>query len=199
MQQRRGASGRPSGTDGSDFSYRMVVDSRYQRVADGRSRLSRLILVQALHQLIGGALLLLSLSKGTEPNKFAVLSVAAGLLAILVGELAPSTAYGITGVMRWADGVGHSDGPTTFAGRRRTMATLLRMYTSLSSIAVAFSVTYIIRSELFLKVSKQNMAAITSYELIDAVRVALGVLLQLVVIATTTRLLQNMSPPKRAS
>ncbi|KAK3156883.1 hypothetical protein QOZ80_2AG0113340 [Eleusine coracana subsp. coracana] len=171
MQQRRGASGRPSGTDGSDFSYRMVVDSRYQRVADGRSRLSRLILVQALHQLIGGALLLLSLSKGTEPNKFAVLSVAAGLLAILVGEL----------------------------GRRRTMATLLRMYTSLSSIAVAFSVTYIIRSELFLKVSKQNMAAITSYELIDAVRVALGVLLQLVVIATTTRLLQNMSPPKRAS
>jgi hypothetical protein len=32
------------------------------------------------------------------------------------------------------------------------MAALLRMYTSLSSIAVAFSVTYIIRSELFLKV-----------------------------------------------
>jgi hypothetical protein len=45
------------------------------------------LLLQALHQLVGGALLLLSLSKGTEPNKFAVLSVAAGLLAILVGEL----------------------------------------------------------------------------------------------------------------
>ncbi|KAL6641293.1 hypothetical protein ACP70R_019474 [Stipagrostis hirtigluma subsp. patula] len=171
MQQRRGASGRPSGTDGSDFSYRMVVDSRYQRVAEGRSRLARLILVQALHQVAGAALLFLSLSKGVEPNKFAVLSVAAGLLAILVGEL----------------------------GRRRTMAALLRMYTSLSSIAVAFSVTCIIRSELFLKVTKQNTAAITSYELFDAVRVALGVLLQMVVIATTTRLLQNMSPPKRAS
>jgi hypothetical protein len=39
-----------------------------------------------------------------------------------------------------------------FTGRRRTMAALLRMYTSLSSVAVAFSVTYIIRSELFLKV-----------------------------------------------
>ncbi|XP_062205460.1 uncharacterized protein LOC133907431 [Phragmites australis] len=124
MQQRRGASGRPSGTDGSDFSYRMVVDSRYQRVANGRSRLARLILVQALHQVAGGALLLLSLSKGAEANKFAVLSVAAGLLAIVVGEL----------------------------GRRRTMAVLLRLYTSLSSIAVAFSVTCIIRSELFLKV-----------------------------------------------
>jgi hypothetical protein len=32
-------------------------------------------------------LLLLSLSKGAEINKFAVLSVAAGLLAILLGEL----------------------------------------------------------------------------------------------------------------
>ncbi|XBJ24417.1 hypothetical protein VPH35_002307 [Triticum aestivum] len=83
MQQRRG---RPSGTDGSDFSYRMVVDSRYQRVADGRSRLARLMLVQTLHQVAGGALLLLSLSKGTEINKFAVLSLAAGLLAILLGE-----------------------------------------------------------------------------------------------------------------
>ena len=28
MQQRKSALGRPSGTDGSDFSYRMVVDSR---------------------------------------------------------------------------------------------------------------------------------------------------------------------------
>jgi hypothetical protein len=43
--------------------------------------------LQALHQLVGGALLLLSLSKGKEVNKFAVLSAAAGLLAIVVGEL----------------------------------------------------------------------------------------------------------------
>ena len=28
MQQRKSAFGRPSGTDGADFSYRMVVDSR---------------------------------------------------------------------------------------------------------------------------------------------------------------------------
>ncbi|NP_001143573.1 uncharacterized LOC100276271 [Zea mays] len=169
--QRHVASGRPSGTDGSDFSYRMVVESRYQRVAEGRSRLARLILVQALHLVAGGLLLLLSLSKGAAVNKFAVLSMAAGFLAIVVGEL----------------------------GRMRTMSVLLRLYTSLSSIAVAFSVTCIIRSELFLKVMKQNTEAITSYEMLDAVRVALGILLQMVVIATTTRLLQNMSPPKRAS
>ncbi|KAK4783951.1 hypothetical protein SAY86_018319 [Trapa natans] len=46
MQQRRSLVGRPSGTDGSDFSYRMVVDSRYQKVAGGRSRLRTLILIQ---------------------------------------------------------------------------------------------------------------------------------------------------------
>ena len=43
--------------------------------------------LQVLHQVAGGALLLLSLSKGKEVNKFAVLSAAAGLLAIVVGEL----------------------------------------------------------------------------------------------------------------
>ena len=43
--------------------------------------------LQVLHQVAGGALLLLSLSKGKEVNKFAMLSAAAGLLAIVVGEL----------------------------------------------------------------------------------------------------------------
>ena len=45
------------------------------------------LLLQALHLVAGGALLLLSLSKGAAVNKFAVLSVAVGFLAIVVGEL----------------------------------------------------------------------------------------------------------------
>jgi hypothetical protein len=45
------------------------------------------LLLQALHLVVGGALLLLSLSKGAAVNKFAVLSVAAGFVAIVVGEL----------------------------------------------------------------------------------------------------------------
>jgi hypothetical protein len=45
------------------------------------------LLIQALHLVAGGALLLLSLSKGASVNKFAVLSVAAGFVAIVVGEL----------------------------------------------------------------------------------------------------------------
>lgn len=45
------------------------------------------LLLQALHLVVGGALLLLSLSKGAAVNKFAVLSVAAGFVAVVVGEL----------------------------------------------------------------------------------------------------------------
>uniref|UniRef100_A0A7N0RGJ8 Uncharacterized protein n=1 Tax=Kalanchoe fedtschenkoi TaxID=63787 RepID=A0A7N0RGJ8_KALFE len=74
MQQRKSSSstyGRPSGTDGSDFSYRMVVDSRYTRVAKGKSRLSILILAQ----------------KDEMINKYALLSTAAGQISLIVGEL----------------------------------------------------------------------------------------------------------------
>ncbi|PNX57527.1 hypothetical protein L195_g050447, partial [Trifolium pratense] len=46
MQQRKSTLGRPSGTDGSDYSYRMVVDSRYQLVAKGKKRLSVLFIVE---------------------------------------------------------------------------------------------------------------------------------------------------------
>ncbi|KAF7132922.1 hypothetical protein RHSIM_Rhsim09G0192300 [Rhododendron simsii] len=55
MQHRKPAvgNGRPSGTDGSDFSYRMVVDSRYTKVAKGKYRLSALIFTQAILQLVG--------------------------------------------------------------------------------------------------------------------------------------------------
>ncbi|CAH9130530.1 unnamed protein product [Cuscuta epithymum] len=47
MHQRTStASGRPSGTDGSDYSFRMVVDSRYQKVAKGKSQLLKIIFIQ---------------------------------------------------------------------------------------------------------------------------------------------------------
>ncbi|KAI6684087.1 hypothetical protein NL676_030000 [Syzygium grande] len=67
MQQRRSLMGRPTGTDGSDFSYRMTVDSRYQKVAQGRSQLQTLISIQAVVQLIRAVCLALSISKGKCP------------------------------------------------------------------------------------------------------------------------------------
>ncbi|KAL3652326.1 hypothetical protein CASFOL_002007 [Castilleja foliolosa] len=64
MSQRRSVNGRPSGTDGSDFSFRMVVDSRYQKVADGKSRLRMLILIQGCIQLLAAAILFLPTLEG---------------------------------------------------------------------------------------------------------------------------------------
>ncbi|KAK0595103.1 hypothetical protein LWI29_003620 [Acer saccharum] len=92
MQQRKSsASGRPSGTDGSDFSYRMVVDSRYTKVAKGKSRLSALIITQAAIQLIGVlcTYLLTSKEEGDLGRKrsrvnFLRVSMVASSMAILI-------------------------------------------------------------------------------------------------------------------
>ncbi|XP_020540677.1 uncharacterized protein LOC105648596 isoform X2 [Jatropha curcas] len=84
MQQRK--SGRPSGTDGSDFSYRMVVDSRYTKVAKGKSRLSALISTQAVIQLIGLLNAVLSIPKEKGPDTLAISSSVIGLISLLIGE-----------------------------------------------------------------------------------------------------------------
>ncbi|WCJ36500.1 hypothetical protein M5689_017695 [Euphorbia peplus] len=81
MQQR--TFGRPSGTDGYDFSYRMVVDSRYTKVAKRKSRLSRLILTQVVIYLVG----LLYVVWTTSEDKLAISSYAVGLVSLLIGEL----------------------------------------------------------------------------------------------------------------
>ncbi|XP_042485088.1 uncharacterized protein LOC122065352, partial [Macadamia integrifolia] len=87
MQQRKAALGRPSGTDGSDFSYRMVVDPRYTKVAQGKSRLYVLIVIQAVVQLIGVVFAFLLASEKKVPNSLAVSSIASGFISVIVGEL----------------------------------------------------------------------------------------------------------------
>ncbi|XP_020084314.1 uncharacterized protein LOC109707463 [Ananas comosus] len=166
MQQRR----RPTGTDGSDFSYRMVVDSRYTKVAKGKSRLASLIVSQAVNQVIGFLWVFLSISQEHEVDELAILSVSVGLVSLLIGEL----------------------------GRRRSQVISLRMYTGLSSIATLLSVGSFVRSDLFTKVIHHQTKAITTHEIVGAGHVLLGVLLQAIVIGTTVALVHNMSP-KRAS
>ncbi|PKA46493.1 hypothetical protein AXF42_Ash012626 [Apostasia shenzhenica] len=169
MQQRRSSVGRPSGTDGSDFSYRMVVDSRYTKVAKGRSRLKVLLSVQCFFQAVGFFIALASQEKGF--NNLAVVSISVGFVSLLIGEL----------------------------GRRRSQANLLRIYLSLSSIAIACAVAHTVRSDLSLKVSQyKDLLPLTAYEFGMAVCVLIGVLLQIFVIITTVTLAQNMSS-KRTS
>ncbi|OAY68183.1 hypothetical protein ACMD2_14261 [Ananas comosus] len=127
MQQRR----RPTGTDGSDFSYRMVVDSRYTKVAKGKSRLASLIVSQAINQVIGFLWMFLSISQEHEVDKLAILSISVGAISLLIGEL----------------------------GRRRSQVISLRMYTGLSSIATLSSVGSFVRSDLFTKITSHELCS----------------------------------------
>ncbi|XP_057952785.1 uncharacterized protein LOC131146942 isoform X1 [Malania oleifera] len=79
--------GRPSGTDGSDFSYRMVVDSRYTKVSQGKSRLHALFLFQVVIQLIGVLDIFVLSSEEKDPNALAISSPAVGFLSLMIGDV----------------------------------------------------------------------------------------------------------------
>ncbi|KAL0923705.1 hypothetical protein M5K25_007772 [Dendrobium thyrsiflorum] len=168
MQQRKPVAGRPSGTDGFDYSYRMVVDSRYTKVAKGKSRLKSILTTQGVLQVIGSLLVVLT-SRDKGFDNLVVVSVSIGFLSLLIGEL----------------------------GRRRSQVNLLRLYLSLSAIAIAFATAHVVRSDLFLKLFKtQDFSSITSYELGESVYIFLGVLFHILAIITAVLLLQNMSPKR---
>ncbi|XP_072960302.1 uncharacterized protein [Typha angustifolia] len=168
MQQRKIASGRPSGTDGSDYSYRMVVDSRYTKVAKGKSRLGTLLVAQTINQVIGFLWVFLSTQQIEEINKPEILSISIGLISLVIGEL----------------------------GRRRSQVILLRLYIILSSVAIASTVACLIRSGSFVKVIHYHMKVMMNSELFGTIHVFLGVLLQVIVIFTTVALVRNMSPKR---
>ncbi|EEF51538.1 uncharacterized protein LOC8266057 [Ricinus communis] len=170
MQQRK--SGRPSGTDGYDFSYRMVVDSRYTKVAKGKSRLCTLILTQAVIQLIGLLCIVLSISNEKGANRLAILSSVIGFFSLLTGEL----------------------------GRRRSRVSFLRVYIITSFIALLLSIFCATASNSTLEVI-QNLShwEKNKFELVETLLLILGSLLQLFTISTVISLIGNMSPPKKAS
>ncbi|GAV64871.1 DUF1352 domain-containing protein [Cephalotus follicularis] len=125
MHQRKSEFGRPSGTDGSDFSYRMVVDSRYQKVAKKKKILSSIIGIQVIFQLVGLSYILLSVSKGESPDALAISSALVSLISLIIGEL----------------------------GRRRSRVNLLRIYMVGSSVAMILSMFGVIGSKLTLEVT----------------------------------------------
>ncbi|KAJ0042609.1 hypothetical protein Pint_17245 [Pistacia integerrima] len=173
MQQRHSsASGRPSGTDGSDFSYRMVVDSRYTRVAKGKARLSALIFTQAVIHLIGSVSTYLSTTKEDGPNKLAVSSASLGLISLILGEL----------------------------GRKRSKINFLRVCMLGSSIAILLSIFCVVKANSILEVIRNPSDwEAEKFELVETARVLVGSLVQVFLISTIISLIDNMSPPKRAS
>ncbi|KAI3817909.1 hypothetical protein L1987_11709 [Smallanthus sonchifolius] len=171
MQQRNSGNRRPSGTDGSDFSYRMVVDNRYTKVAKGKSTLSKVLVIQAVVLLVGILDLLFTYIK--EPlETLAAVSSSITVLSIIVGEI----------------------------GRKRSRVNFLKFYMAASSIGILGSIASIIQSNIKLKVIHDPSNWETEkLALLKIACVSIGLFVQVFSITTTTSLIRNMSPPKRAS
>ncbi|MBA0733911.1 hypothetical protein Gogos_017874 [Gossypium gossypioides] len=172
MQQRLSASGRPSGTDGYDFSYRMVVDSRYQKVARTKSILRSFFLVQAITLLLGLVLLIFqSASEGLASRVFEISTTACGIISLKIGEL----------------------------GRKRSRVNMLRFFMVASSITVSLLMFSAIRKSSGFMAAKSPSFWETILELPEVVLAVVGLVFHLFIIGYTVHLIANMSVPKRAS
>ncbi|KAL5143783.1 Oral cancer-overexpressed protein 1 [Glycine soja] len=193
MQHRNLTSGRPSGTDGSDYSYRMVVDSRYQLVAKGKKRLSLYFITEAVLLLIGVTLTYLPGIEADAPNTVAYSSVIVSVVSLIIGNI----------------------------GRRRSRSGLLRFYAAVSSIAMLLLIASLAQQHLLLKaiqdsklwktgkydVNELSHFQIGKFFFSNSKFVVLGLLLYMVTLSVlklctvnaVVSLLFNMAPPKKTS
>ncbi|XP_007022665.2 PREDICTED: uncharacterized protein LOC18594906 isoform X1 [Theobroma cacao] len=172
MQRRMSTSGRPSGTDGSDFSYRMVVDSRYQKVARTKSILRSFFLVQAITLMVGLFLLIfLSTSEDLASHGLEIAATTCGLISLIIGEI----------------------------GRKRSRVNVLRFFMVTSSIVVSFLIYCTICKYSRFRTAKNPSYRETMLELPEVALSLVGLVLHLFIIGYTIHLIGNMSPPKRAS
>ncbi|XP_039026657.1 uncharacterized protein LOC120160303 [Hibiscus syriacus] len=172
MHRRVSASGRPSGTDGSDFSYRMVVESRYQKVARAKSILRSFFLVQAITLLLGLFLLLFrSASNDLALRGIEIATMACGLISLMIGEL----------------------------GRKRSRVNLLRLFMVASSIVVSFFIYCSIQKYSGFMASKRPSYWEIVLELPEVILAVVGLVFHVFIISYTFHLIANMSISKRAS
>ncbi|XP_014523143.1 uncharacterized protein LOC106779537 [Vigna radiata var. radiata] len=180
MQNRKLASGRPSGTDGSDYSFRMVVDSRYQLVAKGKKRLSLHFITEAALLLIGAIFAYFPGIEADTPNTVAYSSVFISVVSLIIGNI----------------------------GRRRSRPGLLRFYAIVSSIAMLLLIASLAKKHLLLKaIQDSKLWRAGKYDANDLSHFQIGLLLYLVTLSVlklctvkaVVSLLFNMAPPKKTS
>ncbi|KAF7824891.1 putative transmembrane protein [Senna tora] len=179
MQQRKPTIGRPSGTDGSDYSYRMVVDTRYQLVAKGKKRLALLFPLQAVLLLIGAVFAILPGTVEDAPNTLALSLAFGGLITLLIAEL----------------------------GRRRSKANLLGVYSFASSMTMLLAVNLGRRHSMVEVIRESSLWKTKKFDLNDFPALQAGLLVyiislllvQLLITKATFALISNMSPPRKAS
>ncbi|KAL2326081.1 hypothetical protein Fmac_025139 [Flemingia macrophylla] len=180
MQHRKLTSGRPSGTDGSDYSYRMVVDSRYQLVAKGKKRLSLHFISEAVLLFIGAIFAYLPGIEADTRNTVAYSSVIVSVVSLVIANI----------------------------GRRRSRSGLLRFYAVVSSIAMLLMIASLAEQHLLLKALQDSKLWRTGkFDVNDFSALQTGLLLYIVAISVlklctikaVMSLLLNMAPPKKTS
>eukprot|EP00249_Psilotum_nudum_P004738 c18246_g1_i1 orf=122-649(+) len=87
MQARVSATRRPSGTDGSDFTFRMTVEDRYKIIAQKKSQLQKALVVQALSEIVKAISTIFTTGAEDVAFKTALASCIFGAVAVLPGTL----------------------------------------------------------------------------------------------------------------
>ncbi|KAI9081536.1 hypothetical protein K1719_036422 [Acacia pycnantha] len=174
MQQRNSTIGRPSGTDGSDYSYRMVVDSRYQQVAKGKKLLSVLLSLQALLLLIAAIFAALPGVEQDTLDNVALGLVGCGLIILIITDL----------------------------GRRRSRAIFLRVYPWTEFLHI-FLLRSLVKRHCVIKETLvwQTKFDGDGFPVVGACLLLCIVALVVVKILTSltiSSLISNMSPPRKA-
>ncbi|KAL5697267.1 hypothetical protein ACHQM5_030879 [Ranunculus cassubicifolius] len=171
MAQKRSPLGRPQGTDGSDFSYRMTVDSRYVKVTKGKITLRYVIFIQVAIQLLGLLYLFIFPPKAGTFN----LTLGAKLTAIIlysVGEI----------------------------GRRRSSVFMLNIYKILAPLATLASNAVTAKHILDFKFREGRDAKVIGPMEVEDIfaysYIVLGTLVEIFQVYTTRNLVRNMTPPK---
>ncbi|CAI9092062.1 OLC1v1027209C1 [Oldenlandia corymbosa var. corymbosa] len=166
------AQGRPSGTDGSDFSYRMVVDSRYTKVTKYKRQLAILFVIQTILQSLV-VLLSLPLKISGRVEDADIISSFLCLMSIFQYLLG-------------------------FEGRRRSREKFLWIFLVLSSMAAPFAILAFSKNSYVLQVMKDFGSWKSSpVDLIKPAALLSGNVVRAFMISTGKSLIHNMSPPKK--
>ncbi|CAM6071212.1 unnamed protein product [Sphagnum tenellum] len=168
---------RPKGTDGSDYAYRMTIDNRYKRAAEGRVRFRKFISAQALLQLLKATWACLAALNSEQPSMSLVASCGFGGAAVVVG---------------------------TFA-MKGSASKLLRAYIFFTAIAIMLSLVPLMSGQDTgkWKDSMEYFQVTGDYQRVVMASLKgllelAGIVVQVLSVLTSISLLRNVSPPKRA-
>ncbi|XP_027356253.1 uncharacterized protein LOC113865725 isoform X2 [Abrus precatorius] len=174
MQHRNLTSGRPSGTDGSDYSY------RYQLVAKGKKRLSLLFIIEALFLLIGVIFAFLPGIEADTPNTIALSSVIVSIILLIIAN------------------IGQRRSKSSLL-RLYAIVSSIAMVLFIASLSKQYSLLKAILDFNFWGSRKFDVNGLPGFHTGLLVYILTLSLLKICTIKTVVSLLFNMSPPKKAS